>query len=80
MRCEDWPACGHVDGLPCDWTPPDYHANPLLLHEPGSPEWYDTLADLCSCGRAIDEWCDECELCIECHPDGVWCDEVVTTL
>lgn len=23
-RCEDYPCCGHTDGLPCDWTPPDY--------------------------------------------------------
>lgn len=22
MRCEDYPCCGHTDGLPCDWTPP----------------------------------------------------------
>jgi hypothetical protein len=21
-RCEDYPCCGHTDGLPCDWTPP----------------------------------------------------------
>jgi hypothetical protein len=20
-RCEDYPACGHTDGLPCDWQP-----------------------------------------------------------
>jgi hypothetical protein len=20
MRCEDYPCCGHTDGLPCDWT------------------------------------------------------------
>ena len=19
-RCEDYPCCGHTDGLPCDWT------------------------------------------------------------
>lgn len=23
-RCIDYPCCGHTDGLPCDWTPPDY--------------------------------------------------------
>lgn len=23
-RCEDYPACGHTDGLPCDWVAPDY--------------------------------------------------------
>lgn len=20
IRCEDYPCCGHTDGLPCDWT------------------------------------------------------------
>ena len=28
-RCEDYPCCGHTDGLPCDWKPPtkkDLHA------------------------------------------------------
>jgi hypothetical protein len=23
-RCEDYPCCGHTDGLPCDWQAPDY--------------------------------------------------------
>lgn len=23
-RCEDYPCCGHTDGLPCDWTAPNY--------------------------------------------------------
>lgn len=22
-KCEDYPACGHTDGLPCDWTSPN---------------------------------------------------------
>lgn len=36
-RCEDYPACGHVDGLPCDWTP-DYeyiYAHAGCEHEAG---------------------------------------------
>lgn len=24
MQCEDYPCCGHTDGLPCDWKAPDY--------------------------------------------------------
>lgn len=48
-RCEDYPCCGHTDGLGCQTTPEMtsdfYHRNPHLLHEPGSPEWYDALAD-----------------------------------
>lgn len=36
-RCIDYPCCGHTDGLPCDWTPPDYSSDPHLLcdHEAG---------------------------------------------
>lgn len=37
MRCEDYPCCGHTDGLPCDWTAPDYSNDPHLIcdHEAG---------------------------------------------
>jgi hypothetical protein len=24
--CEDYPCCGHTDGLGCDWVAPDYYA------------------------------------------------------
>ena len=24
-RCEDYPCCGHTDGLGCDWVAPDYY-------------------------------------------------------
>lgn len=36
-RCEDYPCCGHTDGLPCNWTAPDYSSDPHLLcdHEAG---------------------------------------------
>jgi len=36
-RCEDYPCCGHTDGLPCDWVAPDYGNDPHLLcdHENG---------------------------------------------
>jgi hypothetical protein len=36
-RCEDYPCCGHTDGLPCDWKPPDYRNDPHALcdHENG---------------------------------------------
>jgi len=36
-RCEDYPCCGHTDGLPCDWVAPDYRNDPHLLcdHENG---------------------------------------------
>lgn len=48
-RCEDYPCCGHTDGLGCQTTPEmtsDYYLeNPHLLHEPGSPEWYDDMDD-----------------------------------
>ena len=37
MRCEDYPCCGHTDGLGCDYTP-DYtyiNAHALCDHEVG---------------------------------------------
>ena len=36
-RCEDYPCCGHTDGLPCDWKAPDYASIPhgLCDHENG---------------------------------------------
>ena len=46
-RCEDYPCCGHTDGDGCqtlaEHTGDFYLRNPHLLHEPGSPEWYDSL-------------------------------------
>ena len=41
MACEDYPACGHTDGLPCDWVSPA--DNPTLYycdaHEVGG--WHE---------------------------------------
>jgi ssDNA-binding Zn-finger/Zn-ribbon topoisomerase 1 len=36
-RCEDYPCCGHTDGLPCDWAPSNVTDNPHVLcdHEAG---------------------------------------------
>jgi hypothetical protein len=49
-RCEDYPCCGHTDGDGCQTLPSHtsdfYYRNPHLLHEPGSPEWADALADM----------------------------------
>ena len=46
-RCEDFPCCGHLDGDGCQTRPEHtsdfYLRNPQLLHEPGSPEWYDAV-------------------------------------
>lgn len=25
-RCEDYPCCGHTDGLPCNWVSPNEHS------------------------------------------------------
>lgn len=48
-RCEDFPCCGHTDGDGCRPLPSHtsefYHRNPHLMHEPGSPEWYDAMED-----------------------------------
>lgn len=40
IRCEDYPCCGHTDGLGCNWTPPTFE-NPEDFYEPGSPEYWD---------------------------------------
>lgn len=48
-RCEDHPCCGHTDGDGCQTLPEHtsayYLRNPMLLHEPGTPEWFDAMAD-----------------------------------
>jgi hypothetical protein len=48
-RCEDYPCCGHTDGDGCkaleSHTKEYYYDRPHLLHEPGSPEWYDAMDD-----------------------------------
>lgn len=48
-RCEDYPCCGHTDGDGCQTLPEHtsdfYYRNPQLLHEPGSPEWYDAMRE-----------------------------------
>jgi hypothetical protein len=59
-RCEDFPCCGHTDGLPCDWTPPP-------LPRPYIPGWDDDEDEdcselghaLCENGRCIE--CGDCE-------------------
>lgn len=49
-RCEDYPCCGHTDGDGCQTTPEMtsafYYRNPHLLHEPGSPEWWDAQEEM----------------------------------
>lgn len=50
MRCEDYPCCGHTDGLPCDWTAPDYSNDPHLMcdHEAGICDvWHDAEDEYC---------------------------------
>lgn len=34
-RCEDYPCCGHTDGLPCNWTPPTEYPHAGCDHEAG---------------------------------------------
>jgi hypothetical protein len=65
-RCEDYPCCGHTDGLPCDWTPPDYRSDPHALcdHENGICEADDDDEDVdCS---DLGHYLDEEGRCIEC--------------
>ena len=62
MRCEDYPCCGHTDGLPCDWTP-DY-SDPHFL--------CDHEVDDCRVSDMLDEIFEEF---IECASED--CDEDV---
>jgi hypothetical protein len=33
VRCEDYPACGHTDGLPCDWKADmDHYHSQAAIH------------------------------------------------
>jgi hypothetical protein len=33
--CEDYPCCGHTDGLPCNWVPPDAYPHAGCDHNAG---------------------------------------------
>ena len=67
--CEDYPCCGHTDGLPCDWTP-DHEsiwAHVACEHEAGYCALEDRDDDVdpedCEHGDATDYlgWvCDGC--------------------
>lgn len=35
QRCEDYPCCGHTDGLPCNWTPPAEYPHAGCDHNAG---------------------------------------------
>jgi hypothetical protein len=61
-RCEDYPACGHTDGDGCQTLPSHtsdfYYRNPHLLHEPGTPEWFDAMDEYE--GDEPEWWCPGC--------------------
>ena len=44
MRCEDYPCCGHTDGLGCNWTAESVYNDPHLYcdHNTG---WCDVEDD-----------------------------------
>lgn len=55
-RCIDYPCCGHTDGLPCDWTPPD---DDLDDDDEDDADCSDRGHALCENGRCIE--CGTCE-------------------
>lgn len=70
-RCEDYPCCGHTDGLGCNWTPESVHNDPHLLcdHNTGfcevedeEPDDYDDDHEPEDCPyggcSACDDWVD----------------------
>lgn len=64
IRCEDYPCCGHTDGLGCNYTP-DY-SNPHFLcdHEVGECEVQNALDDI------FDEMDED-----QCDPHNSYCIE-----
>lgn len=70
IRCEDYPCCGHTDGLGCNWTAPTFE-NPEDLYEPGSQEYWDARWE-----REEDED-DEDDICYDCGEsnDDCVCDD-----
>jgi len=70
--CEDYPACGHTDGLPCDYESPNYHASRHLGcdHEAGDCYLNDVEPTCDTCGGeqyAVEMdgigWCGSCGSC-----------------
>ena len=72
MRCEDYPCCGHTDGLGCNWTAPDYSNDPHLMcdHAAGvcdaEPDDYDHDLDYDDRNDAGTPWCYGCDAYAEC--------------
>lgn len=54
MRCEDYPCCGHTDGLPCDWTYAPEAAASDRVHA-----FCDHEAGFCEVDEAIDSAFEE---------------------
>lgn len=54
-QCEDYPCCGHTDGLPCNWVAPDYSRDPHLLcdHEAGVCDVWEDEDDYCCEGDEL---------------------------
>ena len=77
-RCEDYPACGHTDGLPCDYDTSFYrsaeYATYINIHY-----GCDHEAGWCAADNGDDgPYCDTCgeELSLENIDNGwTWCDD-----
>lgn len=57
MRCEDYPCCGHTDGLPCDWVAPTEYPHAGCDHNAG----YCQVADDEQDADSYETYCDECD-------------------
>lgn len=67
-RCEDYPCCGHTDGLGCNWTyTPEAQAfdmaHSMCEHEMGYCEAYEDECDPHNSYCANDD--EECDVCRE---------------
>lgn len=54
--CEDYPCCGHTDGLGCNWKPPTEYPHAGCDHNTGYCEVWEAEQD----DDSYDTFCDEC--------------------
>lgn len=67
--CEDYPCCGHTDGLGCDWT-----YTPAARAYDEEHAFCDHEAGFCDAYEDDDEECPEGHACEDCDnaDDGSW--------
>ena len=52
--CEDYPCCGHTDGLGCNYTTPVEYLCSYCNYYPDDDVWH-TVGDVCATARQIEK-------------------------